>query len=134
VTVAAIFAFAVHDQAVFTQAEAKFFGFLVLALFDDIVLKLNNQAALDADHMIVMVATLKLEYGMAAFKVVTTHQTSRLKLRKYTVNSGQTNIVLPIEKLAINIFSRHMTRRAVLQHFEDFEARQRYFEARVTEI
>ena len=132
--VTAVFALAVHDQAMFAQAKAEFLGFFVLALFNHIILEFNNQAAFDANHVIVMIAALQFEYGMAAFKVVATHKASGLKLRKYTVNSGQTDIVLSIEELAINVFSRHMTRRAVFQHFEDFEARQRYFEASVAKV
>lgn len=133
-TVTAVLTLTVHDQTVFAQAEAEFLGFFVLALFNDVVLELHHQTALDADHMIVMVATLQFEYGMAAFKMVAAHQASGLKLSQYTVNGGQTDIVLPIKKLAVNVFGRHMPCRAMFQHFEDFEARQRYFEASVTKV
>jgi len=69
-TVTAILALAVHDQAVFTQAKAQFLGFFVLTLFDDFVLKLDDEAAFDADHVVVVIAAFQLEYGMATFKMV----------------------------------------------------------------
>lgn len=94
--VEAVLALTIHDETVLTQAKAEFLGFFVLALFNHIVLKLNDEAAFNADHVVVMIAALQLKHGMAAFEVVTTHKASGFKLREYAVDRRQTNIILAI--------------------------------------
>lgn len=87
---------AVHDQAVFLQAESEFLGLLMLTFFDNLILKLRHMSALETYHVVVMVSTFQFKHGMATLEMVAFDQTSSLELGQHTVNRGKADIVLGI--------------------------------------
>ena len=59
----------------FLKFKACLFGYLFLSTFDDLVAEFDYPSAFHAYQMIVVLALVKLEYGLTAFEVMTFHQT-----------------------------------------------------------
>lgn len=87
-------ALAVHDQTVFLQLEAQFASLDMLSLFDDIVCEFRDMSAFQADHMVVVVAALKLKDGVATFEMMPLHQACSFELGQHTVNRRQSDILV----------------------------------------
>lgn len=68
-----------------------------LALLDRLVEELNDFAAVDTHHVIVVVVAGDFEHGMAAIKIVPLHDAGGLELRQHTVDRGQPYILTGID-------------------------------------
>lgn len=79
-------------------------GEFTLALFDDFVIKLNNLAGFDANHVVVMFLSGEFKHGLPTFKMVAIHQTSRFKLGQYTINRGEANFFTIADERLVNVF------------------------------
>jgi len=76
--------------------------------------------------VIVMLAAVDLVHGLAAFEVVLYNQTRGLELGQDAINRGQTDIILMLEKLPVNILCGHMLTARSFEYFEDTPAGVRH--------
>jgi len=116
------------------DGETAFLGDAVLALLDFGVEEFLDLAALQADQVIVVVAVIQLEHGLVAVEMVAHQQSGLLELREHAVHRGQTDILAFVSQQAVNLFRSHVALVALLEQIEDFQARQRGFEADALEI
>src|SRR5579871_1617235 len=125
---------AVHDQRMVSDREPEPLRNGRLALFDAGIHELFDAAAVQTDDVIVMGTVIQLEDGHAVLEMMASHQTGRLKLGEYAVDSGQPDILVTIEERAIDVFGRKMSCRAALENFENLEARQGHLQAGFAEV
>lgn len=118
------------------QGEVVAAGDLFLQHFDGFVLKFLDPATLGADHVVVMLAPVEFEYGVAAFEVVALNQTRSFELGQHPVDGGQTDFLTLGNEASVDIFSRKMpfTRFSSFEDFEDLDTWQGDLEARVSYV
>src|SRR5690554_6872483 len=106
---------------------AMLFRDLLLTLFNDVVNELDHITSLGADHVVVMIITGHLKYGMATLKVVSEYQPRSLKLGKHPVDCGKTHIITLFQQLLVHIFCAEMMLFSGFQDVEDLDPGQRNF-------
>lgn len=84
--------FPIHDQTMFLERESKFLGLFVLAFLDRIIFEFSDMPALKADHVVMMVTPLQLEYSMSALEMMTLDQTRSFKLGQYPINRRKADV------------------------------------------
>jgi hypothetical protein len=119
----------VQAQCMIGNDKALGMGYGLLARLDFGVIKLFYTTAVQAHHVVVVLAFIELVHGFATFKVVAAQDAGLFKLGQHTVNGGQANVCVVVEQVTKHVFSRHVTHRTTLKHFQDFQARQSGFEA-----
>ncbi|SUB17881.1 Uncharacterised protein [Pantoea agglomerans] len=100
-----------------------------LTRFNRFVAELDNLAAIQADQVIVVMLLRQFEDRLAAFKVVTSHNTGIIKLVQNTVNGRQANLFANVDQAFIQIFRTDVMALRFLKHFQNFQSGQRYFQA-----
>ena len=118
----------------FLDGETAFLGDAVLAFFDFSVHKLLDLAALQANQVVVVIALLEFEHCLVAIEMVAHQQASLLELREHAIYRGQSNVLAVVGEQAIHFFGGHVTLVALFEQIENFQARQRGFQADVLEI
>ena len=90
--------------------------------------------ALYADQVIVMIALVELEDGLAAFEVMADEQPGLFELRQHTIDRGQSDVGAFLQQRLVNIFRRHVTHGALFEEFQYAQPGQRRLEAYRLEI
>jgi hypothetical protein len=84
--------------------------------------------------VIVVRAVIEFEHRHAALKMMAGDETGGLELSEHAINSGKPNVLVGDDELFVNVLSTHVACRAIRKDFQNFEARQRYFQARVAQV
>lgn len=117
------------------QLKAPLLSDLCLKLFDGFVVKFFDLAAVDADQVVVMIATIQFEDGIAALKVMANHESGRFKLSQYAIDSGKPDFFPLVDQGLEDAFRAQMLSVAwALQDFEDFDTGQGDLEACVPDV
>src|ERR1035438_10123005 len=82
----------VQRERMVLQLEAARQGDAALALLDLAVEELLNAAAVEADEVIVVLAFVQLEHGLAGFEVIAREDAGLLELHQDAVDGGQADI------------------------------------------
>jgi hypothetical protein len=98
------------------DAEVALLGNLGLALLDHRVAKLHDLAAFDADQMVVVIAAVELEDGLAGFEVTPAHKPRPLELGQDAIDGRKPDLLSIIEKLLVDILGAQV---ALAAAFED---------------
>jgi len=132
----AIRADAVKAERVIGQFEMFFLRDFALAAFDDIVAEFFDSSAFDAYDVIVVLAAVQFEDRVPSLEMMAFHQPGRLELGQDPVNRGQADFLAFAEQRLVDFFRRQVPIRtaAVLQHFQDLDARKRDFESGVSYV
>lgn len=135
-TVRAVFlqAIGVKVECVFDYREAPVLGYLELAFLDFRIVEFLDAAALQADQVVVVLAIVELEHGLARFEMMAFKQASVFELGEHPIDGGQANIDMLGKQLAINIFGSEMARIRLAEQVEDGHARHGCLEAYVFEF
>ena len=78
--------------------EAALFGNAILSFFDLRVVELFDAPAIDADQMVVVLAVVDFEDGLAGFEKVAFEQAGLLELGQYAIDGGQANVHVFIDQ------------------------------------
>ena len=124
----------VKRKRVILEFEALVGSDFLLALLDVGVVELLDPAALQADQVIVVLAFIDLEDGLARLEIAALEQTSLFKLRQDTVDSRQADIIALGQQFLVDVFSAHVALGAILENLEDLQARNRRLEPRALEF
>lgn len=100
-----------------------------LTLFNHLIDKFLDLAALHANDMVMVLAMLQLEHRVAPLEMVACDQTGGLELGQYPVDRGQANLFTTFQQLLVNILSTEMAQTAFFHDFKDFDPRQGYLQA-----
>lgn len=124
--VLAIGADTVEAERMISQGEVFPARNLVLKPLNGFIAKLFHATALNTHQMIVVFATVQLEYGIAAFEMMPNNEASGLKLGQDTVHSRQTDFLTFENQLLVYLLGAQMTVLAdpLLQNLKDLDARQ----------
>ncbi len=106
----------------------------VLALFDAAVHELFDAAAVNTHDVIVVRALIQLEHRHAAFEMMAGDETGGLELGEYAIHGGEADVFVGHQQLLVDVLGTHVARRPVRENVEDFQARQRDFEARIAQV
>lgn len=116
------------------ELEAPFPSNIFLPPFDLLIMELLNQAAFNANQMIVMIIARELEHRVPTFEMMAYHQSSRLKLGQNPINSGQPDFFIILKQMFIDILGAQVVDRRTFEDLKDLNARQCYFQTRVFKI
>ena len=116
------------------ELEASLFGNIFLPPFDLLIVELLNQAAFNADQVIMMIIARELEHRVPTFEMMAYHQSSRLKLGQNPINSGQPDFFIILKQMFIDILGTQVVDRRTFEDLKDLNARQCYFQTRVFKI
>lgn len=111
----ALGALSIEIEGVILNGEASFLGDCILTLFYLRVVKLLDTPAVDTDQVIVMFATIDLEYRLSRFKKVPLEQAGLLELGQDPVYGRQSDIHVFRNQQTVNVFRSEMTLLAVLE-------------------
>ena len=89
-------------------------GDILLALLDLGIVKLFDLAALQADQVIVVSPLVEFKDSLAGFKKMSLQQACLLELCQHAVDSGQSDIHILADQVAIDIFRSHVPSLASL--------------------
>jgi len=103
------------------DGEPALLGDVLLALFDFGIAEFFHPAALQADQVVVVLALVELEHGLAGFKIMTLQQTRLFELRQYTIDGGKADVLVLLDQLAVDILGSKVPLSGVLEQFQDFE-------------
>ena len=109
----------IDNQAVVFDVVAVRFGYFSLGRFDFLAYELDDFAGFDADHVVVMDARLQFVICLTTFEIVFRDQSGRLKLVKYPVNRGKTDIFIGFQQAAVNIIGGKVLVVLVFQDIQD---------------
>ena len=101
----------------------------MLAALNFGVKKLFDLAAVQAHHVVVVLAFVEFVHRLARLKIAAHQQAGLLKLHQHPVHRGQTNIAALFDQNTKHIFGRHVALHARLKDFQNLKARQGGFEA-----
>ena len=96
----------------------------VLARFDLFVVELFHVAAVKTDKVVVVRAGVELVDGLAGLEVVAVQQAGLLELGQDAVDGGQADVHIVGQQDLVDILRRQVPYGAVLEDFQDFQARQ----------
>ena len=88
----------IEVEAVVGELHAILLGNLVLSLLDHIIMKLDDAATVETDQVIMVILMGQLEHRLAAFEVVTGHDTGIIKLVEYPVDGVPTRTWIARDK------------------------------------
>jgi hypothetical protein len=127
---------AVQAKRVVGQDEVVATGDFGLQPFNGLVLEFLNLAALDTNHVIVVIASIQLKNRIPAFEMVTNDQTGSFELSEDSIHCGESDFLAFRDETFKYLFRAQVSVRrfAVLQDFKYFESWERDFEARVTNV
>jgi hypothetical protein len=124
----------VEVEGVFAHREAALGGDLVLALLDLGVEEFLHPAALQAHQVVVVVAFVELEDGLARFEVMALEEAGLFELGEDPIDGGQADIHVFGDQEAIDVFGGEMAILDLLEQVEDLEPREGCLEADTLEI
>ena len=124
----------VQAQGVVGDLEPFGLGHRLLARFDFRVVELFHPAAVQANHVVMVLALVEFVNGLAALEMVAVQQPRLFKLQKHPIDRGQANVSTFVEQVPEDVFSRHVTLHATLENFEDFQAGACGLEAAALEV
>ena len=84
--------------------------------------------------MVVVFALVELVHRTFALKVAAFQNVGLLKLHQHAVDRGNANVHVLQKQMAIHVFGRHVPLRALLEDFQNFQARCGGFEANAFEV
>jgi hypothetical protein len=90
--------------------------------------ELFHRAAVHTHDMVMVGAVVDLEHRHAVLEMMPAHQPRPLELGQYPVDRGQADVLAGVEQFLVDLFGRHVPRRAVLEDLEYFQPRQRDLE------
>ena len=103
------------------QLHAVFGGNLVLALFDHVIMKLDDPATVEADQVVVVILMSQLEHGFSPFEVMTGDNTGIIKLVEHPIDGSQTNLLALLQQQLVELFGADVLAFRGLQVFEDLD-------------
>ena len=118
----------IEYQTMIDQFVAMLAHYLLLKVFNIIIMKLNNLTCFHTDHMIMMFTAGKLKNGMPTIKIMTNHQTRSLKLSQYPVNGCQADIFTSLQQSLINILHTQMGVNRRLHNLQNLDPGQSHFQ------
>jgi outer membrane protein assembly factor BamE len=116
------------------NSEAARLGDLDLPFFDFRVIEFFDEAALNANQVIVVPALVQLEHSLARFEVMAYEQPRLLKLREDPVDGCKTGIGAFLEQHLVDVLRAQMTHRTFLEQLQNAQPWERRFEADRFEI
>ena len=128
------FAFNVEMQRMFRQFEAMFFCDRMLAAFDFFIEKFFHMAALQAQQVVMMAASVKLIDRLVIVEMMPDQYAGMLKLGQYPINRGQSYIDTVSHQQTIHIVRRQMPLIALLEQGKNFQAWSGDFQAQSLEL
>ena len=105
-----------------------------LPLFDALVHELFHLAAVQTNDVIVVRPFVQFEDCRRTLEVMPSDQARGLELRQHPVNGGKADVFVQTQKVFVDILGTHVAPLGASQDFQDFHARQRYFEAGFTKV
>ena len=100
-----------------------------LPLLDFRIEKLLDSPAVDAYEVIVVVALVQLEHGLAGFEVMAGEQSGLLELRQHAIDRSQPHVEPVAQQQPVDVLGRKVADRAVLEQIEDLQPRRRCLES-----
>lgn len=117
------------------QLKAVFFGDFLLAALDGVIKELDDLAAFQAHHMVVMLFLGQLEDRVTAIEIMSYHQACRLELSQHTIDSRQSHVLPRFEQCLVDILRAEMVLvGGRFENLQDFYARQRDLEASLAQF
>lgn len=109
---------------------AVLFSNFVLEPFNGLVEELDDLAAFQADHVIVMFLLGNLEQGVATIEVMANDQASGLELGQYAVHGSQADIFTGVQQCLVDVLGAEMSLHVsgLLEDLQDLDARKRDFQ------
>lgn len=101
----------------------------LLALLDFGVVELFHSAAVEADHVVMVLPFIEFVNGLAGFEVVAAQDAGLLELRQYPVYRGQPDVGVLVEQLSKHILRRHVALTTAMKNIKDFQSRYGGFES-----
>lgn len=114
--------------------EAFIFGHGMLTLFDFGIGEFNHLATRCANEVIVVIAIVQFENGLATIELAAHENTGLLELGKHTINRCQTDIDVFGDQCAIDVFRALMTLIGTPEDIKYLETGERGLEAHVLEF
>src|SRR5690349_21458205 len=84
--------------------------------------------------MVVMRTLVQFEHCHAVFEMMAGDESGRLELRQHPVDGGKADVLVRVQQSPVDVLRGEVARRAALENFEDFQARQRDLEACLAKI
>ena len=106
----------------------------VLALLDLGVVELLDPAAVQAHQVVVVRALVEFVDRLAALEMAAGQDAGLLELRQHAVHGGQADVGALFQQHPEHVFGRHVPLRALLEHVQDLQARQRGLQAGALEF
>src|SRR5574343_284155 len=124
----------VQDQSMVGKFKDFGLGHRLLAGFDFRVVELFHPAAVQAHHVVVVLAFVEFVHRLAALEMVAVQQTGLLELGQHPVHRGQADVGAFLQQLAEHVFGCHVALHAALENLEDFQAGASGFQAGALEV
>ena len=124
----------VQNQAVILKLVAVPPRDGVLQALDLLIHELDHLATLHIDHVVVVKTTIEFKYGLPALEVVLLDDPGRLKLGQHPVDGRQTDVLMLVDQLPVDVLSRQVPRMTTLQDGENAHARMRHFQPDATQF
>ena len=99
------------------KIKAVLLGNLVLQLFNVFADKFDDATVVHVDHMVVMDVIRKLIDRVAVVEIMSTDDARRFELRKDSINRRESDSVVRVNQLFVDILGAHMARFGALQNF-----------------
>ncbi len=106
----------------------------LLPLFNDLVVKLLNTPAMNANDVIMMQAAFQFKDSLAALEVMPCDKTRRLELGKGAVYGGQPNLFSSLVKFPVDALGCHMPVLSVFEKFQHLKPWQGGFQTGILEV
>jgi hypothetical protein len=98
----------VKTERMVSQFEVHFGGNLGLAMFNDFVLEFFDVATLDANEVVMMIASVEFEDRVATLKMVSDDETGCFKLRQNPIDGRKPNLFTIGDEGLENFFRAQM--------------------------
>ena len=99
------------------KIKAVLLGNLVLQLFNVFADKFDDATVVHVDHMVVMDVIRQLIDRVAVVEIMSTDDARRFELRKDSINRRESDSVVRVNQLFVDILGAHMARFGALQNF-----------------
>ena len=116
------------------QFEAEPLGDGALPLFDVLVAEFLDPPAFQTQNMVVVFALIEFEHGMATLEMMAPDQPGRLELSENPVYGRQADFFPGLLQRPKNFLGGQVQTVLMLQHIQNFHARQRDLQACLLEF
>lgn len=113
-----------------TGVRSDFF----LPRLDDIIDELGDLAALDADHVVMVLTFIELEHRLSTFEIEAIDQTGSLELGQDAIDRRDAYFLALFEQRLVQVFRRHVPLWTALEQFQHLDPRQRHLESGFPEV